>query len=213
MSSVTKVTKILDLDLTDVPRDKRAEVKREVGDYLVNEILRSTERGSSPVQGEGKFKILEPDYAKDEKGGRRTANLQLEGDLMEALKSKNRTGNKIEVGIEGSQAPKADGHNQISGEAKAWARSKKKPFPKRRFIPDSSQDFTNRIKNGINSIITEYKREEILEDEELFEFESTATSTLTTTPDGTPDINTSIEDLFSDDAIEALLQDAIRRRG
>ena len=120
MSNVTAVTKLVALDLTDIPNDKRKAAKTAVGNYLVESILREVGNGKSPVEGET-FKKLGKEYAKKEHGGRRLPILELEGDMLAALKSENKSGDNIEVGITGVEAPKADGHNQISAEAKAWA--------------------------------------------------------------------------------------------
>lgn len=201
MSSVTEVSKELTLDLSDIPRNKVKEAKEEVRAYLIDEILRSVEQGVSPVEGEGRFRILTPDYAREEKGGNRTANMELEGDMLNALTSKNKRGDKIEVGIYGANAPKADGHNQISGEAKAWASRTGRSKYKRRFIPDERQTFSKKIMDGVDDILDEYRVEGV----EVGQVESTVTTEETT--------QVTVSDLFSDRAIDALLKDALKRRG
>lgn len=206
MSAVTKVVKELTLDLSDIPRGQRKEAKEKVGNFIVNEILRDVATGRSPVEGEGKFKRLQKDYADEEHGGRRTAILELEGDMLAALKSQNKRGDKIEIGIKGSQAPKADGHNQISEEAKAWAKRTDRTQYKRRFIPDEKQVFKKRIRDGVNEILAGYK---------VIEEEPTETRTIrrpevqATTPNNT---SVASNDFFSDDIIESLLEDAFRLR-
>lgn len=147
---VDKVTKKLTLNLSKVPTNKRPEVKKEIGDLIINEILKSVEQGKSPVSGESKFKKLNKKYAKDQKHGNTTPNLELEGDLLDSLTFKN-TKQGIEVGIfKSSEVPKADGHNNFSGKSR---------LPKRRFIPGESQTFKRGIKSEINQIIQENERE------------------------------------------------------
>ena len=152
-----QIKKKIPLDLKGVPVGKKASVKKEVGEYIIDQIFDHLERGKSPVKGEGKFKKLTAPYAKAEKGGRTTPNLELEGDLKDATQAKNNQSG-VTVGIfDDGEIPKADGHNQFSGEAKAWAKQKK--FPKRRFIPDEGQEFVTKIMKGIDEIIAENRKE------------------------------------------------------
>ena len=159
MSNVTKVIKEITLDLENIPFNAQSEAKKEVGDYIVNEILREVADGRSPVQGESKFQRLDKKYAKKEKGGQMLANLELEGDLLSALKFTDLGADRIEIGVRGKEAPKADGHNQLSFEAKNWARQKK--FPKRRFIPDDNQSFKKNIMREVDSILQSYRVETV----------------------------------------------------
>ena len=141
-----------DLGMEDVPVEARTRVKEEVAQFLEEEILRDVSNGTSPVQGEGRFRRLSKDYAED-KGGGRTSNLELEGDLLSDFFVKKTRGNKVKLGHEGSETPKSDGHNQLSSKAKEWAR--RKGFPRRRYIPDEGQQFKRRILDGIRNIIDE----------------------------------------------------------
>ena len=87
-----------------------------MGEFVVNEILRSVSEGKSPVSGRRQFKILDEKYAKDEKGGDRNPNLELGGDMLDALTFKPMPGDSLEVGIfDSNEVPKADGHNNFSG--------------------------------------------------------------------------------------------------
>jgi hypothetical protein len=127
----------------------KAKAKKEVGDLIVNEILRSVEGGNSPVSGYGKFKKLNKDYAKEEKGGNRTANLDLEGDMLNALVSKNKTGSEIEFGIfKAKEVGKADGHNNFSGDS---------TLPVRRFVPDEDENLKRNIEKMIVETIAEFQ--------------------------------------------------------
>lgn len=143
--AVDKISKTINLDLSKVPRSRRSDVKEQVGEFIVTEILRKVEEGRSPVSGRGSFKKLSKQYASEEKGGDRTANLELDGDMLDALTSKNRKGDTIEVGIfKSSQVPKADGHNNFSGDSK---------LPTRRFIPKGDESFKRDIMTGVKRII------------------------------------------------------------
>ena len=46
------IQKILDLDLSNIPEDRRKAAKQKVGEYLVNETIRYMEAGRSPMAGE-----------------------------------------------------------------------------------------------------------------------------------------------------------------
>lgn len=55
----------------------------------------------------------------------------------------------IKVGIfKSSEVPKADGHNDFSGDSK---------LPKRRFIPEDNQEFKATIVAGVNQILDGYR--------------------------------------------------------
>jgi hypothetical protein len=187
--AIEKITKQINLDLSDVPESRHATVKREVGDYVTDEILRALSAGKSPVVGET-FKKLNKEYADEEKGGNRTPNLELDGDMLDALIYKNND-KGIEIGIfSSSEVPKADGHNNFSGDSK---------LPKRRFIPKDDQKFKREIETGVRSIVNEYKK-------------STTTSTdpfasILTVEESEERVDIQVGDLFNDDFLEAFLRD------
>lgn len=150
--AIDKVSKIINLN--DFGFDKiknsadRTEAKKEIGDLIVNEILRYVQDGSSPVSGYRQFKKLNKEYAKEEKGGNTTPNMELNGDMLDSLKFESRRGSDIEVGIfKSSQVGKADGHNNFSGDSK---------LPLRRFIPDENESFKREIESKIKTIINDY---------------------------------------------------------
>ena len=146
-----KIAKEIKLDLSDVPRNQRAAVKQEVGNFVVEEILRSVSSASSPVSGGRYKKTLSQEYADAEKGGNRTANLELEGDMLDSLEFKN-TRAGVEVGIfKASEVPKADGHNNFSGQSK---------LPTRQFIPKENEKFKRNIESGIKNIVNQFKVDE-----------------------------------------------------
>lgn len=139
--------KEIELDLENVPKDQRTAAKDAVGNFIIDEILTRLADGESPVTGRA-FKQLSKPYADKMKDGDRNPNLELEGDLKAALGFKN-SKDGIIVGImKADQRPKADGHNNLSGESK---------LPTRRFIPDSEQDFAGSIMKQIPNIISEFE--------------------------------------------------------
>lgn len=145
----SKQQKFVELDLDGIPKDVQQEAKEAVGDFLIQETMDRLASGKSPVKGE-RFKQLSKDYAIKQKGGDRTPNLYLEGDMQEALGYKV-TKDGLVFGIQDeSQRDKADGHNNFSG---------KSALPRRRFIPGEDQDFTNDIQRGIEDILDGFKVE------------------------------------------------------
>lgn len=102
----------------------------------------------SPVTGRN-FKALDKDYAKRKADvARPIANLELSGDMLDALDYEIK-GNEIEIGIWGDEAPKADGHNNHSGDSS---------LPTRRFIPKQGEDnFRPSILQQVKSIIEEFE--------------------------------------------------------
>jgi hypothetical protein len=216
-NTVTSETKLMHyLDLTeygfnDVPDERKQDAKEEVSSYLVNETLRFLSKGTSPVKGEGRFRILNSKYAKTQKGGVKTANLELEGDLKDSLISKPAEGAFIKFGHKGTQVPKADGHNQLSSKAQTWAVAS--GMPKRRYIPSDGQKFVSEITEEIEAIINDFKptisTEEVDIDINLFLGKDKGTISETT--ENESQSNVGIDDLFSDDLIEDLLLNAIRR--
>lgn len=190
--------------LRDVPERDRQAVKQEVADYLGNQILREVNNGNSPVAGEGRFKRLDTDYALREKSGNRLSDLENEGDLLNDFSVDPSDNSFINIGHTGGETPKADGHNQLSSKAKAWARQN--GFPKRRYIPDDNQKFTRPIVNEIRNIIDEFKAPE--PSTRQVDAEPTISSTLETPNQST----VTIDNLFGDDVISALLNEALNRR-
>jgi len=181
--NLTKLTKKLSLNLNDVPLSKRKAVKKEVGNFIVEEILRSVSSAKSPVSG-GKYKaVLNKDYAKNMKGGNRTANLELEGDMLDALTFKD-TDRGIEIGIfKKSEVPKADGHNNFTGKSK---------LPTRQFIPKSGQTFNRDIENGVASIVNKFKQ-------------PVKKQSITTIEQSTKSVAISLNDIFSNDFLQSFL--------
>ena len=146
----------LELDLEGIPKDQVSEVKAAIGGYLVDSILEKVARGFSPVDGYGKFAKLDKKYAQREKGGNTLANLELEGDLLSSLGFKNSSGGVVVGIMESSQRPKADGHNNFSGDSK---------LPERRFIPGGGESFASDIQGGVDEILEGFRVEQTFNDE------------------------------------------------
>lgn len=146
---------------------------------MVAEILRSVSSGNSPVSGYGRFKRLSEDYADSEKGGDRTPNLELQGDMLDALEARN-TREGVNVGIfAAKEVPKADGHNNFSGDSR---------LPLRRFIPKGQETFKRNINSGVKRIVQQYEVEE---------------------PDQQLDITNRIARTLSDSIISVILDETI----
>lgn len=127
--------------------ETRAEVLREVGEFVVGEIVGYTIDRKSCVAGYGNFQRLSEDYKtfKRRAGHPPVPNLLFSGDMLEAIKASS-SGNKVRVGITGKQGDKADGHCNFSGDSS---------LPLRRFIPnaDDGENFKSPIVSGIRRIV------------------------------------------------------------
>lgn len=157
---VSKVTYELNLskELRDVPREKREDVKEEIGKYLVEQILQDVSKTKSPVYGTS-FKGLSTEYKNKKKklSSSAIANLELHGDMLNALEYKT-TRDKIEVGIfDYDQAQKADNHCKFSGKSKKKKSNGEYVVPERKFIPNRKEgdEFRPLIIREINKIIEE----------------------------------------------------------
>ena len=129
---------------------QKTSVLKEIADFIVKGVRIKTKTGNSPVSGLGKYKKLNKEYAAAQKGGNRTPNLRLKGDLMEGLKSFTLKGNIMRLTVDQSDNSKADGHNNHSGNSS---------LPPRRFIPKAKdgQTFKKNIIDGIRRIIKDSK--------------------------------------------------------
>src|SRR5438270_9442375 len=126
MGSDKRTTSTIEIEV-DAPRAVRAKIKRDIGDYLVEQVLQTVSQQESPVEGEG-WPALSKSYAKEKKAevGNSDANMELTGRMLDSLTYRS-TDNGIELGFFDSQAAKADGHNKFSGE--------ENNIPQRRFLP------------------------------------------------------------------------------
>lgn len=146
--SSDKTASKIDLEIDHLPADVQADIIEDVGTYLVEQTLLATSGAKSPVSGES-FPALKRSYKqlKEAQGGAPEANLELTGEMNDALTFEAVDGG-LEIGFFGDQAPKADGHNKFSG--------KENGAPQRRFLPGEGQNYKREIQSGVEQIIKEY---------------------------------------------------------
>lgn len=139
---VDKVTKIIDIkDFGFVGSDADARrAKEEAKDFIVEQLLSDIGSSKSSVSGRG---------FKRKKDGK-TSNLEDKGDLLDSLEVRDVDGevSQLEVGwFDPSQVPKADGHNNHSGDSK---------LPTRKSIPKDDENFRPSIRKELEKIADEY---------------------------------------------------------
>ncbi len=173
--------KEIELDLSGIPDELKEDAKQAIGEYIKDQTIEFLADGRSPVARE-KFKELNEDYAKKFKGGDPTPNLYLDGDLQGSLDFEITEDGLIWGVMDENQRPKADGHNNFSGDSK---------LPKRRFIPGDGQKFNSEIESGIKNILNDFKIE--------------------TQIDQTETRGTSLRDLLSNEGIAELLLRRLNR--
>jgi len=119
-------------------RAQKTLAKSEAGRLIVEGIQDSLDQSLSPVSG-GEFKRGKAD-------GERSILFE-EGDMREAIVSKNRQGDFIEVGVyKASEKLKAYNHN--IGDT----------LPTRQFIPDESENFKKKITNRVDRRLNEIRK-------------------------------------------------------
>lgn len=188
--------KEIELDLSNVPKEVQSDAKAEVGAYLLDEILTRLGKGESPVSGE-KFRKLSKKYADRYKGGNTTPNLELEGDMLAALDF-SQSKNGVIVGImDKSQRPKADGHNNLSGQSLLA-----KAGYQRRFIPASDQNFKKDIMSGVQEIIAQYEQ---LDEQSTSEADVSITDRQSTTP-----VSVTVGELFNSESLAEMILRRLR---
>lgn len=138
-----------------VRKSVRKEALDEVAEFIKEQVLSHVGDGQSPVAN-GKFKkTLSSDYKKkkSEISGVTYANLELHGDMLDALEVVAKRGSKLSLQIQGEEAAKADGHNNFSGDSN---------LPAREFIPnqDKGQTFKRQIWSGVKNILSKYEEED-----------------------------------------------------
>jgi len=147
--SKTRTTTTLDfMSEVKASRSVKRQIKEDVGDFLIDTILERLSNQQTPVSGEGYKKTLSKKYKnkKVSEGGSSVPDMELKGDMLDALKFKN-TVDGIEIGFFNKQAWKADGHLKFSGSENLT--------PRRRFLPGDGQNFKRDIESEIQKIIAE----------------------------------------------------------
>lgn len=147
----------MEIPKTVAPETKN-QIKNDVGEYLIEQILLSVGESKSPLSGE-RFKALSKDYRakKMAEGAPGVPNLELNGDMLSSLTYEEKD-EGIEIGVFGADAPKADGHNNFSG---------KSSLPERRFLPSQGEGFKPSIEKEIQAIV----QDAIAEEAEIIEAE------------------------------------------
>ncbi len=147
-SNKTTSTISLKNELLGFTKDQKEEVLSEIGELLVVKVLESVADSRSPIDGSS-FARLSDEYAKKKKAepGSDKPNLDLTGSMLTSLDFKI-VNDKIELGVYGEDAGKADGHNNFSGKSK---------LPKRQFLPDKGEAFENSIMSLISDTIEQYR--------------------------------------------------------
>lgn len=139
----------LGIDPPKSARD-RADALERVAEIVKTEVLEYVSKGTSPVSGGPWKRSLSPEYKKlkQSESGVSYANMELTGDMLNALDVRKKRGTKLSLEIAGSEAPKADGHNNHSGDS---------TLPERRFIPKDDETFKSKIWSDIRRILKEYE--------------------------------------------------------
>lgn len=137
----------------DPPKGAVRAAKEDIANFVKEQVLSYIGQGESPVEdGEWKKK-LSPEYAKKKKAVSSSvfANMELTGDMLDALDVVSKRGTSLSLQITGKkQIAKADGHNNFSG---------KSDLPERDFIPKSGKTFKEDIIAGIRDIIENYEED------------------------------------------------------
>ncbi len=142
-----EVTKLLKLDLTGIPEEDKERAKRDVADFVLEQILADLGQATSPVTGDA-FKPLSKSYKtyKETQSSAPIANMELTGAMLDALTTKVRDDDAIEVGWwDSDQAEKA--FNHTTGDT----------VPKRPLMPGPRQEFRPEIMDEIESILKDYR--------------------------------------------------------
>jgi hypothetical protein len=152
---VSKVT--YKLNIRDLIGDSDSDLTDAAGQFLGERIKEYCAKSTSPVSGGDWKKTLSKAYKelKENATGRGSADMDLTGEMLEALSYVN-SRDTVEIGIfEGSQAGKADGHNNHSGKSK---------LPERKFIPEKDEDFKRNIiaalKEYLQDVLDSRKQDE-----------------------------------------------------
>lgn len=163
----TSATIDLSEELQGLTKKQQDEALDAVGELLVEQTLARVAEQRSPLSGYGRFDALSPDYAKEKKEetGSDKPNLDYSGEMLSSLDYEPIGKGKLEIGVYGSDAPKADGHNNLSGESK---------LPLRRFIPGEEDVYDKVIQGQIAETIAFYKGDNLtIKAEKLDEISST----------------------------------------
>jgi phage gpG-like protein len=145
--------KITGVDDSELTKAQKKDILDDIADLVLTSVLDKVGSGESPVKGHGKFKLLNKEYADKEHGGKRVSHLELNGDMLDSLKVIVK-GDRLLLTVDEDQQPKADGHNNFSGDSL---------IPTRRFIPFAKdgetfkKDIMEEMEAHIKDKIDEFK--------------------------------------------------------
>lgn len=135
--------------IKDLPKKiPRRQLKKKVGELLVDEIKEFAQSGESPVRGHGKFQRYTSDYAAKKGVSRSDVDLTDTERMLNSL-SFVQTANGVSVGVRGAlNEKKAETHN--------LGTQRSKGIPVRRFIPVGNEQFKAKI---IKKVVSEALRD------------------------------------------------------
>ena len=145
-----ELEKKLSLDIPDdLKARERKQLLEEIGEYIKIAMLDLIGDQRSPVTGQ-EWKQLSKNYAA--KKGSKEANMDLNGDMLDALDYKV-VKDELYVGwFDSDQAVKAYGHT-TGMKDHPWLEG---VTPKRKLIPNEKENFTAEILSGIESVVKEF---------------------------------------------------------
>lgn len=140
-----------------VPKDKKEEALSAVQDFVKEQVLSYIGEGKSPVAGGHWKKNLSKEYAKrkQNESSVKFSNLELHGDLLNALEVIEVNGSRLSLEVSGDEAPKADGNNRGT-----YGKEQPNEANSREFIPKEGQTLRKEIWKGIEDILLDYAEEE-----------------------------------------------------
>lgn len=142
----------------DAPKGRtKREALEEIAEYTKDELLQFYGEGKSPASGGEWKKTLSPKYKeiKKEISSSGIANMELSGDMLDALDWQI-SGGKIRIGwFDSTEAAKAEGHQ--TGYA---GHPTIKNGPKRQLLPDQGGNFKPTIRSGMKAIAKEFMPDE-----------------------------------------------------
>lgn len=145
---------IEELDL-NIPKENRAEALKAASDYLKEAMLDYIGEGKSPVSGFGKFPGYTKAYKtlKGESSSSSTVNLELSGEMLDALDVKV-SGKRLSIGVFGDSEVlgKAEGNNLGT-----YGQDSPIPGKARRFIPLEGESLKREILQGLKRVLQEFE--------------------------------------------------------
>lgn len=139
----------------EIRKSERSDALEAVASYLKDAMLEYIGDGVSPVSGFGKFPSYTKNYKKikSEESSSKTVNLELSGEMLDALDVSVR-GSKIVVDVIGDEdlRGRAEGNNLGTYGTGSPIKGKT-----RRFIPLKDETFKRSIQENIKRILKEFE--------------------------------------------------------